>query len=47
MMSYNVNVTFYYSIADSIADTYMLIEKRQAQPKGLELASLVYKATES
>ena len=46
MMSYNVNVTFYYTIADSIADPYMLIEKRQVQPKEPEPASLVYKTTE-
>ena len=26
MVSYNAYVTFYYSIADSIVDTYMLIE---------------------
>ena len=46
MMSYNVYVTFYYSIADSIANTYMLIEKRQMQTKRPEPALLVYKATE-
>ena len=47
MMSYNIYVTFfYYSIEDSIADSYMLIEKRQVQPKGPEPASLVYKVTE-
>ena len=46
MMSYNAYVTFYYNIADSIADTYMLIEKRQVQSKGPELVSMVYKATE-
>ena len=45
-MSYYIYVTFYYSIVGSIADTYMLIEKRQVQPKGPEPASLVYKATE-
>ena len=45
MVSYNGYVTFYYSIADSIADTYMLIEKWQVQPKGPKHASLVYKAT--
>ena len=44
MMSYNVYVTFYYSIADNIADTYIVSEKRQVQPKGLELASLVQEA---
>ena len=46
MMSYNVYVTFYYSIIDSIADTYMLTENRQVLPKGQEPASLAYKATE-
>ena len=38
--------TLRYSKADSIADTYMLIVKRQVQPKELEPVSLVYKATE-
>ena len=37
MMSYSVYVTFYYSTTDSIADTYMFIEKRQVQPNGPEL----------
>ena len=36
----------HYSIADSIVDTYMLIERRQVQPKGTEPAWLVYKTTE-
>ena len=45
MMSYNVYVTFYYCMVDSIADTSMLIEKRQVQPHGPEPVSLVYKAT--
>ena len=37
-VGYNAYVTFI--IVDSIADTYMLIEKRQVQPKGPEPKSL-------
>ena len=33
-MSYIAYLNFYNSIADSIANTYMLIEKRQLQSKG-------------
>ena len=39
-------ILIYNSKVDSTADTYMLIEKRQVQPKEPEPASLVYKATE-
>ena len=46
MMSYCIYVTFYNSMVDSTADPYMLIKKRQVQPKGPEPASLVCKATE-
>ena len=43
MMSYNLYVTFYCGIENSIVNTYMLIEKRQVQPKGPEPATQVYK----